>query len=78
MINANVIIGRYKGEEVTLNQWTNDWFGTSDGRIFTDHMLSFNPEDVDIIRKEKNTGFMFLRYKFIVKNGRAYLRKKQR
>ncbi len=78
MIKALVTIGRYKDEEVEISQWSNDWFSTVDGRMFTVNMLSFSIDDIDTIKNNgRNTGYMFEAFEFVVKNNRAVLRKKK-
>ena len=64
-IKAIIRKGKFKGKEVEISQWCNDWFMVRTGNIeidrkpFSPSALAFEPQGMEKILKHKNNG-MFL------------------
>jgi len=60
---ATILRGKRKGEEVTLNQFCNDWVTAADKvgnvKVFKITALQFTNEEIFTICGHQNTGIMF-------------------
>ena len=57
---AIILRGKRKREKVEISQFCNDWVSIKgDSKIFGITQLSFSPEELTMIRNQKDNGFMF-------------------
>jgi hypothetical protein len=62
-MKALVLRGRGQDSEVEISQWCNDWFSTTDGRIYSPASLAFTNADFNEIAAHKNNGMLFELYR---------------
>lgn len=54
--------GRRSGELVEISQWCNDWFSTTEPRVYNPTQLAFTSMDMRTIATHKNNGTLFSEY----------------